>query len=223
MSRKINRIMVAPLPRCFNSISCAHIPPDDDDCGADGRRSSSGRRRRAVIRLVKSDGGVTIYDRPMRAWELMEEFPKHMVCRSDCFYIGQITPALSDDDRLLPGHNYFLLPANFFQSALSFASFIRCRSAGAAGRPPFELEKTPAGGLRVKVTEEMILQRQKEMEVEAAVARRIVRVCTTPQLRKDYDMLVGRRLQWKPKLDTISEKKNGRHKKILRKTKSNVV
>ncbi|XP_042047647.1 uncharacterized protein LOC121793675 [Salvia splendens] len=192
--RKLNQLMVAPLPRCFH-------------------------RSAAVIRLVKSDGMVAIYDRPVTASELMEEFPKHMVCRSDCFYIGQVTPALSHHDRLLPGHNYFLLPANFFQSALSFATFLRCRTA-TAGRPPFELEKTAAGGLRVKVTEEMIVQRQKEMEAEAEVARRIVRVCTTPQLCKDYEMLVGRRLQWKPKLDTISEQKG---RKILRKTKSNVV
>lgn len=211
--RKLNQMMVAPFPRCFHRISCAHLPRDDGE-----RRRS---RSSAVIRLVKSDGVVAIYERPVAAWEVMEEFPKHMVCRSDCFYIGQITPALSHTDRLLPGHNYFLLPANFFQSALSFATFLRCRTA-APGRPPFELEKTPAGGLRVKVTEEMILQRHKEMEAEAEVARRIVRVCTTPQLRKDYDMLVARRLHWKPKLDTISEQK-GRHRKTLRKTKSNVV
>ncbi|XP_057773921.1 uncharacterized protein LOC130993160 [Salvia miltiorrhiza] len=216
MSRKLNQMMVAPLPRCFHRISCAHLPRDDDE--APRRRSRSG----ALIRLVKSDGVVAIYDRPVTASELMEEFPKHMVCRSDCFYIGQVTPALSHHDRLLPGHNYFLLPANFFQSALSFATFLRCRTS-AAGRPPFELEKTPAGALRVKVTEEMIIQRQKEMEAEAELARRIVRVCTTPQLRKDYDLLVARRLHWKPKLDTISEHKARRHRKILRKTKSNVV
>lgn len=217
MSRKINQMMVAPFPRCFHRISCAHLPRDDDASakGSSRRRSSS-----AVIRLVKSDGGVTIYERPIRAWELMEEFPKHMVCRSDAFYIGQITPALSHHDRLQPGHNYFLLPVNFFQSALSFATFLRCRYV-VAGRPPFELEKTPAGGLRVKVTEEMIIQHQKEMELEAEAARKMIRVCTTPQLRKDYELLVGRRLQWKPKLDTISEK--GRQKKSLRKTKSNVV
>ncbi|KAH6771093.1 hypothetical protein C2S52_015896 [Perilla frutescens var. hirtella] len=158
-----------------------------------------------------------IYERAMSAWELMEEFPKHMVCRSDCFYIGQMTPALSHHDRLQPGHNYFLLPANFFQSALSFATFLRCRSAVAGpGRPPFELEKTPSGGLRVKVTEEMILQHQKELEAAA----KMIKVCTTPQLRKDYELLVGRRHHWKPKLDTIAEKKG---KKSLRKTKSNVV
>lgn len=217
MSRKINRMMVAPFPRCFHGISCAHLPREAEDGG--GGRSGRRRSSDAVIRIIKADGGVMIYERAMSAWELMEEFPKHMVCRSDCFYIGQITPALSHHDRLLPGHNYFLLPANFFQSALSFATFLRCRSASAS-RPPFELEKTPSGGLRVKVTEEMILQHQKELETAAEAARKMIKVCTTPQLRKDYELLVGRRHHWKPKLDTISEKKG---KKSLRKTKSNVV
>ncbi|KAL0357664.1 UNVERIFIED_CONTAM: hypothetical protein Scaly_1452100 [Sesamum calycinum] len=213
MSSKINQIMTAPFPRCFHRISCVHIPPED------GTNRARRRRKEAIIKLVKSDGGVKIYDRPIKAWELMEEFPKHMVCRSDCFYIGQKTPALSHHDRLQPGHNYFLLPANFFQSALSFTTFIRCRSAF-AGRPPFEVEKTPSGSLRIKVTDEMIVQHQEEEEVEAAAAQKMIRVCSTPQLRKEYEQLVGRRHHWKPKLDTIAEKKSSHQKKKTRKKKS---
>ncbi|KAL8038119.1 hypothetical protein ABFX02_11G083500 [Erythranthe guttata] len=202
MSSKINQMMTASFPRCIHRISCVHLPPDDDDAEKGSRRRG---RHGSTINLIKSDGGVEIYDRPIKAWEVMEEFPKHMVCRSDSFYIGQKTPALSHRDRLLPGHNYFLLPANFFQSALSFATFVRCRSAFAAGRtrPPFELEKSPCGGLRIKIIDEMILKNNKELEEGKVIGG----VCTTPQLRKDYDLLVGRRHQWKPKLDTISEKK----------------
>lgn len=211
-------MMTAPFPRCFHRISCVHLPPADDDTKGSRRRSSSST---TVIKLIKSDGGVMIYNRPIKACELMEEFPKHMVCRSDCFYIGQITPALSHHDRLQPGHNYFLLPANFFQTALSFATLVRCRSA-VAGRPPFELEKAPSGGLRIKVTEEMIIQHQKAEELEAAAAEKIVKVCTTPQLRKDYELLVGRRHHWKPKLDTIAEKKS-QQKKKTKKKKSKVL
>ncbi|PIN12142.1 hypothetical protein CDL12_15249 [Handroanthus impetiginosus] len=159
-----------------------------------------------------------IYDRPIKAWELMEEFPKHMVCRSDCFYIGQKTPALSHHDCLQPGHNYFLLPANFFQSALSFTTFIRCRSS-VSGRPPFEVEKTPSGSLRIKVTEEMIMQQQIDEKVEA---EKMIRVCTTPQLRKDYELLVGRRHHWKPKLDTIAEKSSHQKKKSKKKKMKSV-
>lgn len=214
MSSKINQIMTAPFPRCFHRISCVHLPPEEDTKGSRRRR----RRHTNIIKLIKSDGGVKIYDRPIEAWKLMEEFPRHMVCRSDCFYIGQKTPALSHHDRLQPGHNYFLLPANFFQSALSFTTFIRCRSA-VAGRPPFEVEKTPSGTLRIKVTEEMIISHQEEEVEAAAAAQKVIRVCSTPQLRKEYEQLVGRRPHWKPKLDTIAEKKS-HQKKITRKKKS---
>ncbi|KAG6427656.1 hypothetical protein SASPL_111902 [Salvia splendens] len=91
------------------------------------------------------------------------------------------------------------------------------------GKAQFEIEKTSAGGLRVKVTEEMIVRRHREMEAEAEMARQIARVCTTPQLKKENETLVGWRRQWKPKLDTVYEKKGRRPRKILRKTKSNVV
>ncbi|KAG6437226.1 hypothetical protein SASPL_102138 [Salvia splendens] len=70
---------------------------------------------------------------------------------------------------------------------------------------------------------EMIARRHREMEAEAETARRIARVCTTPQLKKENETLVGRRRQWKPKLDTVYEKKGRRPRKILRKMKSNVV
>ncbi|XP_051122362.1 uncharacterized protein LOC127245486 [Andrographis paniculata] len=211
MSKRINRIITGPLPRCFNGgVSCVHL-----------RREGEGEHD-LTIKLIKSDGGVEIYDRPVKARELMEEFPKHMVCRSDCFYIGQKTPALSHHDRLQPGHYYFLLPANFFQSALTFASFIRYRSALAI-RPPFEVEKTASGSLRIKVTDEMIRHHLKEEETEA---RRLIRVCTTPQLRKEYEQLVGQRFHWKPTLDSISEKKKSiqqqQQHKSLRKTKSSL-
>ncbi|KAG6427655.1 hypothetical protein SASPL_111901 [Salvia splendens] len=68
----------------------------------------------------------------------------------------------------------------------------------------------------------MIARRHREMEAEAEIARQIARVCTTPQLKKENETLVGWRRQWKPKLDTVYEKKGRRPRKILRKTKSNV-
>lgn len=200
------RINITPFPRCLHGISCAH--PSADDGG--GHRS---RRSAPRVKVIRSDGVVKIYDRPIRACQLMEEFPKHMACRSDCFYIGLKTPALAADDLLLPGDTYFLLPANFFQSALSFASFLQCGRR----RPAFEVEKTASGSLRIKVTEEMIFRMQEEEEMAAAAAERMVRICTTPQLKKDYEMLVGRRYQWKPKLDTISEKKSQQKKKNRKK------
>ncbi|XP_051116264.1 uncharacterized protein LOC127241322 [Andrographis paniculata] len=202
------RIKISPFPRCLAGMSCVYAPPE-------GQR----RRPHRGIRVVRSDGAVKIYDRPIKASELMEGFPKHMACRSDSFYIGRKTAPLAADDPLLPGHTYFLLPATFFQSAVSFSSFLRCRSsaAAAARSPAFEVEKTPSGSLRIKVTEEMIFRLQEEEEMEAAAAAKVVRICTTAQLRKDYELLVARRFHWKPKLDTIAEKKSRQKKKTKKK------
>ncbi|XP_073136023.1 uncharacterized protein [Henckelia pumila] len=173
--------------------------------GMRGRIVQPGERRIKTIKLLKCDGETRIYDRPVKAGELMEEFPKHMVCRSDCLYIGQEIPALPQHHRLQPGHNYFLLPANFFQSTFTFASFLRCCSS--FGAAAFLIEKTPAGSLRIKLSEEYGQARQHEAAANALII-------TTPQLRKDYEQLVAlvRRNQWKPKLDTIAEKKSSKRK-----------
>nr|DAD34033.1 TPA_asm: hypothetical protein HUJ06_004673 [Nelumbo nucifera] len=58
-----------------------------------------------TIKLIKSDGLVKIYHRPINVSELMLEFPRHLVCHSDSFYIGQKIPALSENDELKLGHN----------------------------------------------------------------------------------------------------------------------
>ncbi|KAK2981632.1 hypothetical protein RJ640_011739 [Escallonia rubra] len=75
-----------------------------------------------ITKLIKLDGLVRIYRRPVRVSELMREFPKHVVCPSDSFYIGQRIPALSEQDQLELGHNYFLLPKHLCESALSIVT-----------------------------------------------------------------------------------------------------
>lgn len=212
------------IPWCFhlmsNPVSCMHLQPEAPE--------GSG-----TIKLIKSDGIVKIYDRPIHVSELMLEFPKHRVCHSDSFYIGQKIPALSEDDELQLGHKYFLLPKHFFQSVLSFvtvASFASSQShpspdssslmsrgsknaflKKAASCQPFDIQKTPSGCLRIRVSDEFIAQLMEEGKIkdedgaaETSSGKPKSRVCTTPQLQKDYTQLVGSR-QWKPKLETIKE------------------
>ncbi|KAM1083009.1 hypothetical protein FF1_021615 [Malus domestica] len=168
-----------------------------------------------TIKLVKSDGLVLIYHRPIHVSEVMTEFPKHQVCRSDSLYIGQKIPALSEDDQLQLGHKYFLLPQQFFQSVLSFvtiASFSSKDSSRnafvrkAASCKPFDIQKTPSGCLRIRVSDEFISQllEEKKLEDDAAAVEAKSGVCTTAQLQKDYTQLVGAR-QWKPRLEPIRE------------------
>ncbi|OAY43800.1 hypothetical protein MANES_08G099100v8 [Manihot esculenta] len=207
------------IPWCFhlmgNHISCVHIRPDPPV---------------ETIKLIKSDGLVKIYDRPIHVSELLVEYPKHLVCRSDSFYIGQKIPALSENDQLQLGHKYFLLPKHCFQSVLSFvtiASFVNTSSQPpssssssrdsrnallkkAATCQPFDIQKSPSGCLRIRVSDEFISQlmeqdKIKESEQDDSSSKSRSRICTTPQLQKDYRLLVASR-QWKPKLDTIKEK-----------------
>ncbi|XP_068666609.1 uncharacterized protein [Aristolochia californica] len=215
------------FPWCFhvmgNHFSCVHQVPSDP----------SGR----TVKLIKSDGLVKIYHRSVNAAELMHEFPKHLICHSDSFLIGQKIPALSENDQLKLGHKYFLLPKHFFQSVLSFvtiASFASAPSASslpkdavsskkaflkkAATCKPFEVHKTPSGTLQIRVSDDFIAQLMEEGRLgeEEGTSESSDglkgKVCTTPQLQKDYSQLVGcrRSIQWKPKLETIREKERKR-------------
>ncbi|KAJ6705221.1 DUF4228 DOMAIN PROTEIN-RELATED [Salix purpurea] len=179
-----------------------------------------------TIKLIKSNGLVKIYDRPIHVSELMVEFPKHLVCHSDSFYIGQKIPALSENDQLQFGHKYFLLPQDCFQSVLSFVTIASFTSSSLQPQPlsarnaflkkaptcqPFDIQKSPNGCLRIRVLDEFISQLMEEGEVEESEedessgnCKPRSRVCTTPQLEKHYTQLVGSR-RWIPKLETIEE------------------
>ncbi|KAJ4973077.1 hypothetical protein NE237_006251 [Protea cynaroides] len=184
------------------------------------------------IKLIKLDGIVKIYHQPIHVSQLMLEFPKHLVCHSDSFYIGQKIPALSEDDLLKPGHKYFLLPKHLFQSVLSFVTIASFASspcpatnswsskqaslkaaAAAASCQPFDIQRTPSGSLQIRVSDAFIsklmeeegkTKEESENENGNPSSKAKGGVCTTPQLQKDYKQLVGSR-QWKPKLDTIRE------------------
>ncbi|KAE8694107.1 Gag protease polyprotein [Hibiscus syriacus] len=180
-------------------------------------------RPRRTLKVINCDGQVKIYDRPVHVAELLNQFPKHMICRSDSLYIGQKIPPLSRDDKLHLGHNYFLLPQQVFQTALSFvtiASFANARYSSprlaekAAACQPFRVEKSESGCLRIRVSDEFIRELMEESKMKVGVEESCSsRVCTTPQLQKQYTLLVGSsRHNWKPKLETIKEKKKKRKK-----------
>lgn len=212
------------IPWCFHLMrshaSCMQLKPESESPVP-------------PIKLIKSDGLVKVYRRPIHVSQLMVEFPKHLVCRADSFYIGQKIPALSEDEQLQLGQKYFLLPKHFFQSVLSFVTIASFASSPPVQPPlsssnsliskdsrnaflkkasacqPFDIEKTPSGCLRIRVSDEFISQLLEEGEIgerennESSSKSKSV-VCTTPQLQKEYAQLVGSH-QWKPKLETIRE------------------
>ncbi|KAM1847883.1 hypothetical protein ACFX1X_012157 [Malus domestica] len=206
------------VPWCFQLMGSHHVSRAQ-------LRSKDKARPIGTIKLIKSDGLVLVYHQPIHVSEVTSEFPKHQVCRSDSFYIGQKIPALSEDDQLQLGHKYFLLPQQFFQSVLSFvtiASFSNTKDSSrnaflrkAASCEPFDIQKTPSGCLRIRVSDEFISQLLEEKklneEEDTAATEAKSRVCTTAQLQKDYTQLVGSRL-WKPRLEPIREVREKRRK-----------
>ncbi|XP_059637258.1 uncharacterized protein LOC132279325 [Cornus florida] len=221
-------MMVNPW-HCFNMLSKLQ------------RHHRRHRGQSAVIKLVRWDGEVMIYDKPVHASELMLEFPKHMVCRSDSFFIGQKIPPLRDHDQLQLGRNYFLLPTHLFHSVLSFVTIASltssnsnsnsqlCHSsskaafvkkAGAVSCRPFDVMKTPTGCLGIRVCEEFLWQllteqaKIKEEVEEDDILNSNCKLCTTSQLQKDYMQLVESRKCWKPKLNTIRESSHDKRRKL---------
>ncbi|KAM7502442.1 hypothetical protein LguiB_001346 [Lonicera macranthoides] len=153
------------------------------------------------------------------AGEIMFEFPDRMVCHADSFFIGQPVPALAIDDELSTGQTYFVLPLDCFAcnvvSASSFASLGSSPNKSTAPVNfkdcPFQYIKGSNGRVLIKVMPEFIVKLMTRGNKESEghgddLSPNNSSLCTTPELKKHYDMLVGSREQlWSPKLDTISE------------------
>ncbi|KAI3916936.1 hypothetical protein MKW98_014397 [Papaver atlanticum] len=133
------------VPLIWNHISCIHIRGDEEQQQPQPQQQGGGGGGTTTIKVIKSDGLVKIYHKPINASDLMTEFPKHLICHSDSFYIGQKIQALSEKDKLQLGHKYFLLPQHLFQSVLSFvtiASFATASSKSSSQVSP--LTTTPS-------------------------------------------------------------------------------
>ncbi|KAH0448568.1 hypothetical protein IEQ34_022368 [Dendrobium chrysotoxum] len=171
----------------------------------------------ATVRLILSNGRVRVFRRSLPAAELMASNPLHLVCRSDCFFIGQKVPPLAEADLLVPGQSYFLLPSDFFSSALSFVSLASSFSSSGASPSkllllrPFEIQKTAEGKLQLRVSDEFVERLGEEEEEDGGEEKKKEgMVCTTEEMEREYRELVVRVKLWKPKLETISESERKR-------------
>ncbi|CAN1170455.1 hypothetical protein LINPERHAP2_LOCUS29012 [Linum perenne] len=158
--------------------------------------------------------------RKLIAGEIMVENPDKLVCHADSFYIGHPIPALSIHDELVPGQTYFVLPVDRFACKVLTASFIaslpaiRCSATNAkplinfGGCQPFEYLKGSNGRVLIKVAPEFMIRLVKSGRSggEENGNGGDGFLCSTPELKKHYEQLVGCREQsWSPKLETISE------------------
>jgi hypothetical protein len=185
----------ASAPSCF-----PHPPPREE--------------QQEAVRLVGCDGRVRAYRPPVTARELMQQHPRHLVCRADALLIGEKIPAVAPGEELQPGQAYFLLPAHLFRSVLSFvslaSSLLLLLSAAAPGgggkkqaRRPFELCRTASGTLQIKFSDDFLVGAGAEEEEKPRPA--VLR--GDERLEKEYEELVGygKARRWAPKLEPIEE------------------
>lgn len=136
------------------------------------------------------------------------------VCAADSFFLGRPILWLFMDDPLLPGQTCYVLPIDFFPcinddrviTSSSIASLWRSSSSAAR----LECIRDSDGKVLIKVFSDfitrLILQRNNICNNENSVGGPNTTLCDTPELKKQYDLLVGSKGQaWSPKLDTIKE------------------
>ncbi|KAI8526032.1 hypothetical protein RHMOL_Rhmol13G0277000 [Rhododendron molle] len=174
----------------------------------------------SVVKLIFWEGTTRVLTGKKLAGEIMFEFPDHMVCHADSFFIGRPIPSLSIDDELLKNQTYFVLPLDRFPcnvlstSSLSSLASSPKRSPINCKERPFEYVKGSNGRVSIRVLPEFLIQvmtRGKGLSEEGKDSNCPDShgfLCSTPELKKHYDQLVGSRDQvWSPKLETIAEYK----------------
>ncbi|KAI3414647.1 uncharacterized protein J3R85_016064, partial [Psidium guajava] len=186
------------------------------------------RGSRSQVKLVFWEGATRTLTGEHVAGEIMFEFPDKMVCHAGSFFLGRPIPALALDDPLVRGETYFVLPLDCFPShgsatTLSTSSLAALGSASPRPGPmsfggggPFEYIKGEDGRVSIKVVPEFIARLITRGEGiggdvngnNGSVSPCSGPLCSTPELQKQYEQLVGPREQvWSPKLETISEYK----------------
>ncbi|CAN6295063.1 unnamed protein product [Urochloa humidicola] len=198
----------------------------------------SRRRRRRAARLVLW-GGESRAARPGQvAGQVMLDLAGTVVCRADGFYLGRPAPVLAIEDRLVAGDTYLVLPVERLPhgydalsaaslAALSYDRAARGEGGGGGGgasiaggpKSPFEYVKGDDGRTVIKVTPEFLIGAITAKEAAAGDGGKDGgeeecggALCSTPELRKHYEQLVGgaRGRAWSPRLDTIKERKGMR-------------
>ncbi|KAK8476040.1 hypothetical protein V6N13_113757 [Hibiscus sabdariffa] len=166
---------------------------------------------RSSVKLIFWEGNTRTLTGKHVAGEVMFEFPDKMVCHANSFFIGHPLPVLAIDDDLMPGETYFVLPLDHFScNVLSTSSLAALNSSPKPapikfGECPFEYVKGTDGRVLIKVLPEFITSLIHGSK-EEGVGNNFL--CSTPELKKQYEMLVGSKEQvWSPKLETISEYK----------------
>ncbi|KAG2671057.1 hypothetical protein I3760_14G115100 [Carya illinoinensis] len=157
------------------------------------------------VKLIFWEGTTRILRGKHIAGEIMFEFPDKMVCHSDSFFIGHRVP-LAIDDELQSGQTYLVLPIDTFAcDHVISASSLAALGSSPKNSPinfgdcqrPFEYLKGADGRVLIKVVPEFItrlITRGKDVgssNISTSPSNNYI-LCSTPELQKHYEQLVGR-------------------------------
>ncbi|CAA7400017.1 unnamed protein product [Spirodela intermedia] len=177
--------------------------------------------RRGTVKLVFWGGAVRVLPKSQPADELLFEYPDHVICQADSFFIGRPVPALGLHDELIAGKTYFVVPIDRLPPRVLTAASLSALSAAPKGsgmpfgESPFEYMKDAHERTIIRVNPEFIARIMSEGSGgggggggDSGGGGNSSPLCTTPELQKHYAQLVGpREQQWSPKLETISERR----------------
>nr|XP_043633092.1 uncharacterized protein LOC122604270 [Erigeron canadensis] len=176
----------------------------------------------SFVKVVYWEGNTkTLKGKRWLAGEIMFDYPESMVCDADCFFIGHPIPFLTIGDHLKPGKTYFVLPLDIFSSKTVSASSVSALIASMPKRTQFNFKECPFeyinasnGRVLIKLSTEFmakILTIRKENHDDQENGSTNGNssngsLCSTPELKKHYEQLVGsKEQQWSPNLKTILE------------------
>ncbi|KAJ4969949.1 hypothetical protein NE237_003048 [Protea cynaroides] len=169
-------------------------------------------KQESWVKLVFWEGTTRILTGDRIAGEVMFEYPDRLVCHAGSFYIGQPIPSLAIDDELKKGETYIVLPIDRFAFKIFSASSICAFDSNPKPAPinfrncSLQYIKGANGRVLIRVSPEFILKLLLRGKEEGSTTPTNSFLCSTPELQKHYEQLVGSKEQtWSPRLDTISE------------------
>ncbi|CAJ1929891.1 unnamed protein product [Sphenostylis stenocarpa] len=104
---------------CASSPSATTITTAWVKEGGDGARASESFRRPSSIMVMDMAGRIKEFKKPIPARTVLSDNPHCYLCNSESVHIGTCMPRVPDEEELLPGRIYFLVPLSYSHSPLS--------------------------------------------------------------------------------------------------------
>ncbi|GLJ09136.1 hypothetical protein SUGI_0102430 [Cryptomeria japonica] len=158
------------------------------------------------IRVVQINGRVKEFSSPLKAKDLLLNYPKHFVCcsRDLCAMSATNSRLLVGEEELQMGEIYLMLPFSALDSHNHLAELVaRLRTAAikrAAGQKRAAVKK----GAVAKVVQ----GRAEESRVIAysVIYEQLIENCGNAEAQMAYkEHLIAKSISWRPGLDTIKE------------------